>query len=425
MGIRLCCPGQEWHQTPGAVLKISNESDASYGGLLASPSDPRSRDDIPAAKIGQGGELAKLTTSVEEAALKTNQHLVALLMGQYALGEHCLALRRFMLLGQGDFVEALMDAAQEELQRDAEGLYRHQLLGVVDGAVRQSNAQYCSSETLSCLGVKLLQPSSGECGWDIFMLEYNIESPLHVVLTPIAMEQYDRAFMFMWKLRRVSHSLASCWSQNMALQRHIVSSSRQFGNRASELRLEMRQTLHKCTCLRNEMHHFVQNIQSYIMCEVIETSWAKLQAGWKACTDLDQVILEHQRYLTCIEEGAFLAVKAEPVHTALSSLFSSVLEFTDLHNQVCHSAFEAVELLNAEPGGTLPFARSLAECRAQLDQNGAKFLIRLQHLLRALETMPSLRQLSSDLRFLVCRLDFNSYYEQKRTANFSERIRVG
>merc|ERR1712176_104401 len=176
----------------------------------------------------------------------------------------------------------------------------------------------------------------------------------------------------------------------MALQRHLVSCGQQLGARSPELGLEMRQTLHKCTCLRNEMHHFVQNIHSYVMCEVLETSWAKLQAGWQACVDLDQVILEHQRYLACIEEGAFLASKTEPILTALTTLFGLALDFTELHDQVCASAFEAIEILSSEPDGPLPFARSLAECRAQLDSIGANFLVRLQSLLRALEAQPSL-----------------------------------
>merc|ERR1719199_1666796 len=107
--------------------------------------------------------------------------------------------------------------------------------------------------------------------------------------------------------------------------------------------------MHKCTMLRNEMHHFVQNIHSYVMCEVIETSWAKLQAGWQACTDLDQVIVEHQRYLACIEEGAFLSPRAESILTALNALFGLVLDFSQLHDSICASAFEALEALQSDP----------------------------------------------------------------------------
>lgn len=424
--IRLCCPGKDWLPAGGGRRRSP----------LALPDDPHSAADVPAvaaaaahpdASATAGAAtpgtkapplpLVELTARVEEAALQTNKHLVSLMMDQYALGDHCLALRRFLLLSQGDFAESLLDNVEAELGKEATQLYRHQLMGVVDMAVRQSNAQYGPPDTIARLGVKLLTPSAGERGWDTFLLEYAIGSPLHVVFEPRAMQQYERAFVFLWKLRRVSHTLASCWSQHMALQRHLVSCGQQLMLRAPELGLEMRQTLHKCGCLRNEMHHFVQNVQSYVMCGVLESSWAKLQADWRACTDLDQVIAEHRRYLECIEDGAFLSPSTEPILSALLALFGLVLELTELHDQVCANAFEAVDVLSREPDGPLPFARGIAEARAKLDQIGANFLARFQSLLRTLEaqaTQPTLQRLETDLRFLLCRLDFNGYYEQKR-----------
>jgi gamma-tubulin complex component 3 len=416
--IRLCCPEQDWLPQTSAASP------------LVHPGDPQTSSDFPGAdeddsKVAM--PLAALGERVGQAALLTNRHLVSLMMNQYSLGEHCLALRRFMLLGQGDFVEQLMDAAKGELGRNASEIYRHQLLGVLESALRQSNAQFCHPDILNRLTVKLLAPSDGEKGWDVFLLDYEITSPLHVVFSPLVMQQYDRAFIFLWKLRRVSHALASCWSEHMTLKRHLVSCAQHFAHHAPDLEMELRQTLHKCGCLRNEMHHFVQNIHSYVMCGVLDSSWAKLQAGWRGCADLDQVIAEHRRYLACIEEGAFLSPGTEQVLAALKLLFDHALQFIELHDQVCSSAFEAADVLSGPdiPDGPLPFTRSLAECRAQLDHIGANFLVRLQSLLRTLEGTHSLRQLETDVRFLLCRLDFNSYYKQKSTAPWSDRVRSG
>jgi len=405
--IRLCCLGQEW-----------SPSEGHSGGQLgiAQPDDPQAAEDVPLERFsfqGGGGPLADLTAKVQNAALRTNKHLVALMMRQYALMEHGGALRRFLLLGQGDFVESLMDIAEEELCKDANKVYKHQLLGMVDMAVRQSSvSQVCSADTVARLGVKLLEPSAGDKGWDVFLLDYAIDSPLHVVFTPAVMLQYDRAFAFLWKLRRVSHGLAACWRQHMALHRHLMSSSRQASEQSSKVGFELRQTLHKCTCLRNELHHFVQNIHSYVMCEVLETSWVRLQLGWQNCTDLDEVIREHERYLACIEEGALLGPKTETIRSSVLALLALALEFTDLHNYVCMTSFEAVEdLRDGDAGdGRTPFARSFVECCCQLDQINAAFSQRLQALLKALETEPLLKQLSTDLRFLQSRLDFNSFY---------------
>lgn len=213
----------------------------------------------------------------------------------------------------------------------------------------------------------------------------------------------------------------------MALKRHLVSCGGRMAYHSPELDIELRQTLHKCGCLRNEMHHFIQNIHSYIMCGVLDSSWAKLQAGWHGCTDLDQVIAEHQRYLSCIQEGAFLSPGTEQVLAALKLLFGYCIDFSQWHNQVCAAAFDAADVLGGPdpPDGPQHFTRSLAECRAELDKIGASFLVRLQSLLQTLTGSPALRNLEVDVRFLLCRLDFNNYYEQKKTAPWESRVRLG
>lgn len=413
--IRLCCPGQHWlpaDRFAGPFPQVDGDETEDTGSPVAP------------AEVLELHPFADLRERVEQVARTTNTHLVSLLMEQFALKEHCLALRLFLLLGQGDFVEALMDMASSELDKDAREVHKHQLLGVLDMAVRQSNAQFCSADVIARINVTLLDASTGEKGWDIFLLDYAIDSPLHVIFTPAALHQYRRAFMFLWKLKRASHSLSSRWREHMALRRHLTKVGHLLSLWAPTLELEMKQTLHRCTCLRNEMHHFVQNIHSYVMCEVLETSWAKLQAGWESCADLDQVILEHQRYLACIAEGAFLAPGSGAVLAHLTALLDFALEFCTLQDQACSAASDASTV---EEHGEIPenVARALAECRAQLDHLGAGFLVKLQSLLRALESLPVQSHLLSDLRFLLCRLDFNGYYEQKSSAPFRDRIRMG
>lgn len=401
--IRLCCPGQVWSS---AGKEATTDFD------LTEIQEPQEGQEGPASS----GLLRGLAERVESAAQRTNEHLVRLLMDKYALGEHALALRRFLLLGQGDFVESLMDALQEELNAEADTIHRHHLMGFLDMALRQSNAQFCPADVLARLGVKLLSPSAGERGWDVFLLDYSIDAPLHVVFTPAAMQKYERTFAFLWKLRRVSHALAASWSQHMTLQRHLS-----FLGKAAAAPATAFSVLHRFSCLRHQLQHFVQNIQSYVMFEVLDTSWAKLQAGWRSCTDLDEVISQHDRYLVSIEEGAFLAQGCESVLSGITTLLALALDFCHLHDQACAASFEAAEAMEEaeeEDVGSVfqvlrsqPFARSLAECRAQLDGVASSFSMKLQQLLQSLEEQPELRVL--DFSFLCCRLDFNGYYERQ------------
>ena len=71
-------------------------------------------------------------------AEKTNRKLVKLLLDKYLLVGHCAAMKRYLLLAQGDFEECFIDLADRELRKDAtREVFRHNVRGIVDLAVRQ------------------------------------------------------------------------------------------------------------------------------------------------------------------------------------------------------------------------------------------------------------------------------------------------
>ena len=46
---------------------------------------------------------------VQEASSHVDRRLIDILFNKFDLAKHCDAMRRYVLLGQGDFVQALMD----------------------------------------------------------------------------------------------------------------------------------------------------------------------------------------------------------------------------------------------------------------------------------------------------------------------------
>lgn len=49
------------------------------------------------------------------------------------------------------------------------------------GALRASNAQFEPSYVLDRIGIRLLEASPGDSGWEIFSLDYSIDAPLNAV----------------------------------------------------------------------------------------------------------------------------------------------------------------------------------------------------------------------------------------------------
>ena len=55
---------------------------------------------------------------------------------RYRLREHCAHIKSYLLLGKGDFVQYLMEHLAPQLSRPSSQLHRHQLLSLVESAVR-------------------------------------------------------------------------------------------------------------------------------------------------------------------------------------------------------------------------------------------------------------------------------------------------
>jgi gamma-tubulin complex component 3 len=53
---------------------------------------------------------------------------------------HCNSIRKYLLMGQGDFMQYLMDLLANELGEPASKIYRHSLMSSLETAVRSSNA---------------------------------------------------------------------------------------------------------------------------------------------------------------------------------------------------------------------------------------------------------------------------------------------
>jgi hypothetical protein len=102
-------------------------------------------------RYGSEDQLAQV---VSQISLKIDSRLLRMMQEDFCLYDHLLALKKFMLLGQGDFVTCLMDAVGPELQKPPSKLYRHNLTGILEGALRASNAQYEESYVINRVQVR-------------------------------------------------------------------------------------------------------------------------------------------------------------------------------------------------------------------------------------------------------------------------------
>ena len=262
------------------------------------------------------GDTASLETSIDDAYRTTMARLIDLMDNKFQLFEHLRALKKYLLLGQGDFIALLMESLSSNLDRPAGSQYRHTLTAQLEHAIRGSNAQYDSQEVLRRLDARLLELSHGEIGWDVFTLEYKVDAPVDVVITAWASKQYLVVFNFLWRIKRVEFALGSTWRRCMTGARGVLATVDD----------KMSADWKKARCCIAEMIHFVNQLQYYILFEVIEASWDQLQSAiTKPDCTLDDLIQAHTAYLKAITHKGLLGSARSSLTGSREDSFTSQL----------------------------------------------------------------------------------------------------
>lgn len=422
--LRDCCGEADWQGEEKVAAGEEEEEEKEEKGRAVAVVAAGAGDD-PHGDDETAEGLAALRAEVGRAAEAVNRRLMRAMLERYRIEDHCLALKKYLLLGQGDFIQHLMDLLHAELDRPAKQLYKHSLVNIVSHAIRGSNAQYEDAELLDRISVRMLKASDGDCGWDVFSLDYVTSSPIDVVFTDRAIGSYLQVFNFLWRLKRVEYGLTASWTLQ-SVRAHRLEAARR-----SE---PVRRLLAAAYRLQHEMTHFCNNLHNFMMFEVMEVSWEELRSKLRAARHLDEVVDAHEAYLRQIVGKALMGGPSAkiPLQPVVLKIFDSVVRFTRLQERMharlaeVAAAREAAEreararteagrwgaaggsereLLDSRSGEAA--SAVAAEFQASVGSVGARFRDLLGRFLAACGRHPS-----PDLRFLRVRIDFNEFYAE-------------
>lgn len=281
------------------------------------------------------GDTATLETSIDAAYKTTMARLLHLMNSKFKLNEHLHALKKYILLGQGDFVALLIESLSTNLDRPANTQFRHMLTAQLEHAIRNSNAQHDSNDVINRLDARMLNHSHGDIGWDVFTLEYKVDAPVDVIVTASGSRDYLKIFNFLWRVKRVEHALNVTWRRCITGARGVL----------RDVDDELGKDWKTARCAIAEMIHFVVQLQYYILFEVIEASWEQLQKAISKpdCT-LDDVIMAHAKYLKSITRKGLLGRGHMEFTSQLHELLKTMLSYKDaVDGLYAHSNTEAAK----------------------------------------------------------------------------------
>lgn len=386
--------------------------------------------------------MALLESAINEAATMTHRHLMELITVKYKFRTHCEALKKYLLLGQGDFIQVMLDLLATELDKNIRStsptkyMFDRNLTAVLEAAKRASNVQYELPEVAECISVRTMVPTEEDmCGWDVFSLDYIINSPLRVIFTEDAINKYLSVFRFLWQLKRVEHRLTQAWNLHMIMHRRLK-------NVDGFLRL--------AHGLRNEMTHFVANVHNVIMFEVLEVSWKELLDEIDQAANLDELIKAHESYINKVVNKALFGGDSDMMGH-MKKIFREILAFANSQQRLYDDALSEVDLREQKEReaslmfGNKPLKKDAiklekeritipgdveAEFKTKVTFASKKYRMLITEFSEALRQVgmgtrsassprhghgtESSQQLANTLGFLTFRLDFNEFYSTAR-----------
>ncbi|XP_011944241.1 PREDICTED: gamma-tubulin complex component 2 isoform X4 [Cercocebus atys] len=318
---------------------------------------------------------------IEKAFNYASKVLLDFLMEEKELVAHLRSIKRYFLMDQGDFFVHFMDLAEEELRKPVEDITPPRLEALLELALRMSTANTdpykddlkidlmphdLITQLLRVLAIETKQEKAMAhadpteltlSGLEAFSFDYIVKWPLSLIINRKALTRYQMLFRHMFYCKHVERQLCSVWISNKTAKQHSLHSAQWFAGAFT---------------LRQRMLNFVQNIQYYMMFEVMEPTWHILEKNLKSASNIDDVLGHHTGFLdTCLKDCMLTNPELLKV---FSKLMSVCVMFTN-----CMQKFTQSMKLDSELGGQMLEQGTVPELPTGAEERARKELTR-KHL---------------------------------------------
>uniref|UniRef100_A0A146LLU2 Gamma-tubulin complex component 3 n=1 Tax=Lygus hesperus TaxID=30085 RepID=A0A146LLU2_LYGHE len=227
---------------------------------------------------------------------ETSKLVLDVLINEFKLFQHFQGLRRYILLGQGDFASYFLELIEPEMRKPASRLQYHELMSLLGTAVRGSTAAYDDPEILKRVTVKVLEASGRDEGSDVFVLQYLMHEPLDAAFK-VSGGAYSYMFNFLWRTKRMEHVLLLLRKERWATKNELC----WIGERVPEVN----NVLMFADLMAQEFLHFARQFHYYILFEVVECLWEKFSQDFRKARSFDDVIRAHEEFIFEMQRRTF------------------------------------------------------------------------------------------------------------------------
>lgn len=239
---------------------------------------------------------------ITDAYTFASKALLELIMDDKDLMGHLLSVKRYFLLQQGDFVVQFMDACEGELLTAVDDVIPTRLENLLELTLRLSSAKHDKYQdnlfttllpfdicTQMAKIIKSdsdidgdLEDTSALKGIECFTFGYKVDWPLSIVLNQMTISKYQLIFRQLFYCKHVENYLCRVWIANK--------NAKKFDHSTSEL-------YRAAFTLRQRMMNAIQNLEYYMMIEVIEPVWHVFMQQMAKAKNIDDVLSFHEDFL--------------------------------------------------------------------------------------------------------------------------------
>ncbi|XP_014671530.1 PREDICTED: gamma-tubulin complex component 4-like [Priapulus caudatus] len=319
---RCCLPTCRCASPEKILLQSANDSPCTMfdGGLLTVF---RSQEDSFAQQLLQLQQQPEFSLADFEAVIGKIRACIAerlwkLVVEEADLLTHIQLVKNMYLMGRGELFHAFIDTADNLLrappshttEHDVNMVFQQVARNIVMGDDSFLDAFYL---TVPAPDNKRQDDAGGtETGWSRLGLVYTVDWPLHILFSKPVLDKYNKVFKYLMSVQRAHISLNSCWA------------------------MQKQQKHHKCPGIlataswqmHNHMSFLVNNLQYYLMVDVLETQFATLVSKIQSTKDFEAIRLAHDSFLTSIQAQCFLLLK--PVSYCIGEILNLCQSFCTL-----------------------------------------------------------------------------------------------
>ena len=260
--------------------------------------------------------IDKIINNIDIIHKLINKDLVRIIFEKFKFLENFESINKYLLLGQGDMMQTLIESLFDELDKPANQIFKHNLQSILESAIRASNSHIKDSENIKNLNIKLINPSPGDSGWDIFCLEYKVDLPLNIIFSSKLLKDYQKLFLFFWKIKHIKFGqINKIWKKIRSL--NIYSKNKNYIQKCLKIPIQF----------NHEIVHFISNFHNYFALEILETQYKKLKNELSKINNLDELISKHKQFVENIKKQCLLNEESFTINKKIFSIFDIILKF--------------------------------------------------------------------------------------------------